>query len=114
MPQAIYCLNRALRLKTTVDCLFLKAQLMEEQGLLKKAADTLFSLLPKLGATEHGKRTETSSCLARIYFQLGEPQVCTVTKTRGLTYIHTHTTRTHEHTNVHAYTHTHTKEGRLP
>ena len=65
IPQALYCINRALRLKATVDCLFLKAQLLEEQGMLKKAAETLSSLLPKLGAADHGRRTEACSCLAR-------------------------------------------------
>ncbi len=65
--QAIYCLNRALRLKSTPETLWSKALLLSETGQSKKAVEALNQLLGKLPEDDVEKRTDSCMLLARLY-----------------------------------------------
>jgi tetratricopeptide (TPR) repeat protein len=71
--QAIYCLNRALRLRMDPEYLWEKSSLLTSVGQPKKATDCLVALLRKLPASEKQQRFNACKELARLYHQAVNP-----------------------------------------
>ena len=70
LKQAIYCLNRAIKIEPDADeLLWEKAKLLQETNQHRRAIDVLATLLRKVDAHNYAKVTEASLELARLMHQ---------------------------------------------
>ena len=93
--QAIYCLNRALRLRMEPEYLWEKSSLLTTIGQPRKAIDCLILLLKKLPEAEKEQRFNACKELARLHHQArpsplpfpapgrARPALCRLPRARG-------------------------------